>query len=68
MNAAAQSLSPSDFQLLIGGNLVPGASSFEVINPAMEHVLAICPRADSTQLNQAVAAALPAPALRALPS
>ncbi len=57
MNAAAQSPSPTDFQLLIGGNLVPGASSFEVINPATERVLAVCPRADLAQLNQAVAAA-----------
>ena len=45
------------FQLLIGGKLVPGASTFDVINPATETVLASCPRADVAQANQAVAAA-----------
>jgi acyl-CoA reductase-like NAD-dependent aldehyde dehydrogenase len=57
MNAVVQPPSPADFRLLIGGHLVPGASSFEVINPANERVLAVCPRADLAQLNQAVAAA-----------
>ncbi|HUK03048.1 MAG TPA: aldehyde dehydrogenase family protein [Steroidobacteraceae bacterium] len=56
MNAELQP-STRDYRLLIGGRLVPGASSFEVINPATERVLALCPRADVAQLNQAVAAA-----------
>jgi acyl-CoA reductase-like NAD-dependent aldehyde dehydrogenase len=43
--------------LLINGRLVDGASTFDVINPATEQVLAACPRADLAQLNQAVAAA-----------
>ncbi len=57
-----------DFRLLIGGKLVAGASSFDVINPATEQVVAACPRADLTQLNQAVAAAKAAfPAWAATP-
>jgi acyl-CoA reductase-like NAD-dependent aldehyde dehydrogenase len=47
----------ADYRLLIGGKLVPGASTFDVINPATEEVVAACPRADENQLNQAVAAA-----------
>src|SRR5262249_41648457 len=47
----------TDFHLLIDGRLVAGAMTFDVINPATEEVLAACPRADVTQLNQAVAAA-----------
>jgi len=45
------------FRLLIGGRLVSGASTFPVINPANEAVLAQCPKADLAQLNEAVAAA-----------
>lgn len=56
MNAQLQSGS-SEFKLLIGGRLVEGASTFNVINPATEAVLASCPRADLLQLKQAVAAA-----------
>src|SRR5690606_34017280 len=57
-----------NFRLLIGGKLVPGASSFDVINPATEEVYARCPRADLDQLNQAVAAAKAAfPAWKAVP-
>ncbi|MGJ4959810.1 aldehyde dehydrogenase family protein [Bradyrhizobium sp. HKCCYLRH2015] len=47
----------SDYHLLIGGTLVPGAAIMPVINPATEEVLAQCPRASETQLDQAVAAA-----------
>ncbi|MGJ4900494.1 aldehyde dehydrogenase family protein [Bradyrhizobium sp. HKCCYLS2058] len=47
----------SDYHLLIGGTLVPGAATMPVINPATEEVLAQCPRASETQLDQAVAAA-----------
>ncbi len=46
-----------DFKLLINGRFVPGTSTMEVINPATGKVLAICPRSDEQQLNQAVAAA-----------
>jgi acyl-CoA reductase-like NAD-dependent aldehyde dehydrogenase len=47
----------SDYKLLIGGQLVDGDLTMEVINPATEEVLAICPRASIAQLDQAVAAA-----------
>jgi acyl-CoA reductase-like NAD-dependent aldehyde dehydrogenase len=46
-----------DFNLLIGGQLVPGAATIPVINPATENVLADAPRASLAQLNDAVAAA-----------
>lgn len=46
-----------DFRLLINGELVDGASTFEVLNPATEEVLAIAPRASADQLDEAVAAA-----------
>ncbi|MDE1174636.1 MAG: aldehyde dehydrogenase family protein [Parvibaculaceae bacterium] len=58
----------SEFKLLINGELVPGALSMDVINPATEEVLASCPRADKNQLDQAVAAAKAAfPAWSATP-
>ena len=57
MNAQLQTGQTGDFRMLIGGKLVAGASSFDVINPATETVLASCPRADVAQANQAVAAA-----------
>ena len=47
----------SDYKLLIGGKLVAGDATMEVINPATEDVLAICPRGSERQLNDAVAAA-----------
>jgi acyl-CoA reductase-like NAD-dependent aldehyde dehydrogenase len=46
-----------DFKMLIGGTLVEGASSFDVINPATEEPFASCPKADEAQLDAAVAAA-----------
>jgi acyl-CoA reductase-like NAD-dependent aldehyde dehydrogenase len=46
-----------EYRLLIGGALVPGASTFDVINPATAGVLAACPRASRVQLDQAIAAA-----------
>jgi acyl-CoA reductase-like NAD-dependent aldehyde dehydrogenase len=68
MNAQLQPGQTSEFRLLIGGKLVPGASSFDVINPATEQVVAACPRADLAQLNQAVGAAKAAfPAWAAMP-
>jgi acyl-CoA reductase-like NAD-dependent aldehyde dehydrogenase len=45
------------FHLLIDGQLVPGAGTLPVINPATEELLADAPRADLAQLNAAVAAA-----------
>ena len=47
----------SDYQLLINGQMVDGATTMAVVNPATEETLADCPRADEGQLNQAVAAA-----------
>lgn len=47
----------SSYKLLIDGQLVDGAATLDVINPAEGKVLATCPRADVAQLNQAVAAA-----------
>ncbi len=46
-----------DFKLLINGVLTEGASEMNVLNPATEDVLAVCPRSDEAQLNEAVAAA-----------
>ncbi len=57
MSAQLQDSIQPDFRLLIDGRLVAGASTFDVINPATEEVLAKCPRADVAQLNAAVAAA-----------
>ncbi len=45
------------YHLLINGQLVPGASTMDVINPATGEVLAVAPRADAAQLDEAVAAA-----------
>lgn len=47
----------SDYRLLIGGQLVAGDSTMDVINPATEEVLAVCPRGSERQMNEAVAAA-----------
>jgi len=46
-----------DFKLLINGELVAGAATLDVINPATEEVLAEAPRADRAQLDEAIAAA-----------
>src|SRR5262245_34048267 len=47
----------SDYNLLINGKLVEGANTLDVINPATGRILATAPRADQTQLEEAVAAA-----------
>src|SRR6202047_5095702 len=47
----------SDYRLLIDGKLVSGAMALNVVNPATEEVVAVAPRADRAQLEQAVAAA-----------
>lgn len=58
----------SEYKLLIGGELVAGDGTMEVINPATETVLAECPRASEAQLDAAVAAAKAAfPAWSATP-
>lgn len=45
------------YRLLIDGQLVAGASSFDVINPALDKPFASCPKADAAMLEAAVAAA-----------
>ena len=45
------------YNLLINGELVLGASTMPVLNPATEEVLADCPRSSEEQLNEAVQAA-----------
>jgi acyl-CoA reductase-like NAD-dependent aldehyde dehydrogenase len=68
MNAQLKDHLKPGFRLLINGQLVDGASTFEVVNPATEEVLAVSPRADAAQLDAAVAAAKAAfPAWSALP-
>ncbi|MBC09413.1 MAG: aldehyde dehydrogenase [Gammaproteobacteria bacterium] len=47
----------SGYNLLINGELVLGASTMPVLNPATEEVLADCPRSSEEQLNEAVQAA-----------
>jgi acyl-CoA reductase-like NAD-dependent aldehyde dehydrogenase len=47
----------SPYRLLINGELVAGASTMDVINPATARSFTRCPRADVNQLNAAVAAA-----------
>jgi len=56
------------YKLLIGGALVDGDMTMDVVNPATEAVLATCPRASEAQLDAAVAAAKAAfPAWAATP-
>jgi len=58
----------SDFTMTIGGKAVAGASSFEVLNPANEKVIARAPDCSRAQLDEAVAAARAAfPAWSATP-
>ncbi|TCW78798.1 aldehyde dehydrogenase [Burkholderia sp. SRS-46] len=45
------------YKLLINGQLINGAASLEVINPATGKAFETCARADEAQLNQAIAAA-----------
>lgn len=47
----------TDFHLLIGGELVDGEESLEVINPATGAVFARCPAAGKAQLEHAIAIA-----------
>lgn len=45
------------YKMLIGGQLVEGSSTIDIVNPADESVVAKCPVASETQLEQAVKAA-----------
>lgn len=57
-----------DYKLLIGGKLVTGDLTLDVVNPATEEVFAVAPRASEAQLDEAVAAAKAAfPAWSATP-
>jgi acyl-CoA reductase-like NAD-dependent aldehyde dehydrogenase len=47
----------SPYRLLINGELVAGAGTMDVINPATGKSFTRCPRADVNQLNAAIAAA-----------
>src|ERR1700761_69406 len=45
------------YHLLIDGQSVDGASTFDVVNPATGEAFAKCPQADVAQLNKACSAA-----------
>ena len=47
----------TEYKLLIDGKLVDGDDTMNVVNPATEEVLAVCPRGSEAQLDKAVAAA-----------
>src|SRR5215470_15282085 len=68
LDATREQDAANNFRLLIGGKLVEGAGTLDVINPATGRVLTTAPRADRGQLEQAVAAAKAAfPAWAATP-
>ena len=46
-----------EYKLLINGELVDGAGTMPVLNPATEEILAECPTASEDQLNEAVTTA-----------
>lgn len=46
-----------EYAMLIDGELVPGVSTFDVVNPATAQPFAACPKADEALLERAVAAA-----------
>ncbi|MGV9847372.1 aldehyde dehydrogenase family protein [Streptomyces sp. NPDC003442] len=52
-----ETLVPDGFRLLIGGELVHGDDTMDVVNPATAAALATCPRASARQFHEAVAAA-----------
>ncbi|SEJ99041.1 Acyl-CoA reductase [Sphingobium sp. AP50] len=47
----------TEYKLLIGGNLVDGAETMPVINPATGEIFTHCPRANAEQLEMAIEAA-----------
>ncbi|SER45406.1 aldehyde dehydrogenase family protein [Sphingobium sp. YR768] len=46
-----------DYRMLIDGELVPGVSQFDVVNPATAEPFASCPKADEALAERAIAAA-----------
>ncbi|MCO5317095.1 MAG: aldehyde dehydrogenase family protein [Microthrixaceae bacterium] len=50
-------LTERDYGLVIGGENVPGASTYDIVNPATEEVVAQAPEASVDQANAAVEAA-----------
>ncbi|QGP81043.1 aldehyde dehydrogenase family protein [Sphingobium sp. CAP-1] len=46
-----------NYQMLIGGELTPGVSRFDVVNPATAQPFASCPKADEALAERAIAAA-----------
>ncbi len=57
-----------EYRMLIDGELVPGVSRFDVVNPATAEAFATCPKADEALLERAIAAAKKAqPAWAATP-
>ncbi|MCI4592430.1 aldehyde dehydrogenase family protein [Sphingobium sp. BYY-5] len=57
-----------EYRMLIDGELVPGVSQFDVVNPATAESFASCPKADEALLERAIAAAKRAqPAWAAVP-
>ncbi|KAA9013992.1 MULTISPECIES: aldehyde dehydrogenase family protein [Sphingobium] len=46
-----------EFRMLIDGELVPGVSQFDVVNPATAQAFAQCPKADEALAERAIAAA-----------
>tara|TARA_R110002126_G_scaffold24368_3_gene84904 strand:+ start:6116 stop:7561 length:1446 start_codon:yes stop_codon:yes gene_type:complete len=46
-----------DYRMLIGGELVVGTQSMDVINPALDEVFASCPRATREDMEAAICAA-----------
>ncbi len=57
MTATTADFFNDPFHLTIGGRLVQGEDSFDVINPATGRVLAQAPSATASQLDEAIAAA-----------
>ena len=55
--AAAQAEGVRRYAMLLDGELVDGASSIPVVDPATEEIIAHAPAADASQLEQAVASA-----------
>lgn len=53
----AQFTTDNDFKLLIGGELSPGDSRMDIVNPATGKVGATCPRGSAAQFEAAVSAA-----------
>ena len=47
----------TEYRLLINGEMTPGNTTMEVVNPATEEKIADCPRASEAQLNLAVESA-----------